>query len=755
MAVDVGSAVGYLDLDISKFLENIKKAQQEEEKAKDKFEKAGDKISAVGGKLSSAGKLLTVGVTTPLVGLGTQAVKTSANFESALSKVGAISSDAKGRMDELKAKAMEMGATTKFSATEAAEAMQYMGMAGWGAQDMMDGLSGIMNLAAADGLDLATTSDIVTDALTAFGLSAKDSGHFADILAAASSSANTNVSMLGESFKYVAPVAGALGYNAEDTAVALGLMANAGIKASQGGTALRTILTNLASPTAEIKNAMDDLGISITNNDGTMKSLDEVMESLRESFGEMKIPIEEFQSKTQELDKALADSAISESDYNREMQTLTERAYGAEGALKAQYAATIAGKTGMSGLLAIVSASNDDYNNLAEAIRTSSDAMEGQGRAAEMAQDMIDNLNGQFTIIKSTLGTLAIQFGDILLPYIKQFAEFLQNLLNVLTSMSEKQKSVVATIAVVIASIGPLLLIVGNIVKVVGSVVSHVKNIISVISKLTPILKSLWVLIAANPVVLIIAAIVALIATFVLLYKKCEWFRNGVNNIFNKVKEIFTSFGNAIKTLFTQTIPNFITTLFGKFKTFGSNIVGIFKNIPSQMLTIGKNIVQGIWNGISGATSWIKEKIAGFASGLIGSVKDKLGIHSPSRVFRDQIGKMLPPGIADGFEDAMPKATREIKDNLERNIKNLQSKMQGLSVYGKSLVYGDTDFSSFNVPSGFDYGRMAEIFREIMREYPIQNNVTVEMQDGDVIMDSERVGKKVAPTVSRVIGAGI
>ena len=154
-----------------------------------------------------------------------------------------------------------MGAKTKFSASEAAQGMQYMAMAGWKTQDMMDGLEGIMNLAAASGEDLASTSDIVTDALTAFGLSAKDSSHFSDILAAASSNANTNVSMMGETFKYAAPVLGSLGYTAEDAALAIGLMANAGIKSSQAGTSLRGAITNLAKPTDTVAAAMDKYGI--------------------------------------------------------------------------------------------------------------------------------------------------------------------------------------------------------------------------------------------------------------------------------------------------------------------------------------------------------------------------------------------------------------------------------------------------------------------------------------------------------------
>lgn len=758
-SANVGSAVGYLDLDISQFMENMRKARDEQEKSKSNFEKAGEKITGIGKSMAGIGKNMTKFVTTPIVGVGTAAVKTSADFESALSKVGAISTDAKDNMDALKEKAIEMGGKTKFSATEAAEAMQYMGMAGWDSSQMLDGLEGIMNLAAADGLDLATTSDIVTDALTAFGLSAKDSGHFADVLASASSNANTNVAMLGESFKYVAPVAGSLGYTAEDTATALGLMANAGIKASQGGTALRTILTNLASPTAEMQTAMEQLGISITNDDGSMKSLDEVMKNLRESFGEMKIPVDEFQSKAQELDTALVDGSITEKEYNKEMQALTERAYGAEGALKAQYAATIAGKEGMSGLLAIVGASDKDYNELSEAIKNSSDVLDENGvkvgQASAMANEMINNLNGQITIIKSSLQTLAIQIGDILLPYISQFAEFLQNLIDKFINMDEGQKKIIVTIAAVVAAIGPVLLVVGNVLKVIGKVISNVTKVMDVIKKVTPIIKSLWALLSANPIAIVITILVILIGTFVTLYNKCEWFRNGVNAIFNKVKEIFTSFGNAITTLFTQTIPNKITSLYNKFINFKNNIISTFKTLPNTMKTIGINIVQGIWNGIQNAKSWMIEKVKGFAGNILGGIKGALGIHSPSRKFRDEVGKMIPLGISAGFEKEMPKATKDMRESLDYNMKKLKSTISDFSVYGKSIVYGDGGYMSATSTSGFDYGRMAGVFREVLENAPIQNNVTVEMEDGDVIMDNERVGRKVAPVVSRVVATGM
>lgn len=303
-----------------------------------------------------------------------ESVNSFQDFESMMSQVKAISGATGQAFDDLTAKAQEMGATTKFTATESAEAFNYMAMAGWKPQQMIDGISGIMSLAAASGEDLGTTSDIVTDALTAFGLSAGDSGHFADVLAQASANANTNVSMLGESFKYVAPVAGAMNYSVEDTSLALGLMANASIKGSMAGTALKTSLANMAAPTDSMAEAMDKYGISLTDSEGNMKSLRGVIDNLRGSLG-----------------------GLSETE-----QTAA--------------ASTIFGKEAMAGMLAIINASEEDYNKLSTAIDNSKDAAEG------MADTMLDNLKGSFTLMQSAIEGTENAFGKRLSPYLRDIA---------------------------------------------------------------------------------------------------------------------------------------------------------------------------------------------------------------------------------------------------------------------------------------------------------------------------------------------
>ena len=328
-----------------------------------KIDEAGEKLQNIGSSVENVGKKF-LPVTAAVTGLGTAAVKTAADFDSEMSKVSAISGATGDDFDQLRAKAREMGAKTKFSASEAASAMEYMAMAGWKTSDMLNGIEGVMNLAAASGEDLATTSDIVTDALTAFGLSAADSGHFADILAAASSNANTNVSMMGETFKYCAPIAGALGFSAEDTAEAIGLMANSGIKASQAGTSLRTIMNNLSGEVTFAGKNIGEVTIATSNADGSMRSLNDILADCRVAF-----------------------SGLTESE-------------------KASNAEALVGKNAMSGFLALMNSSETDINKLRGAIENC------DGASESMAETMQDNLNGQLTILKSQLEELAISFGD-------------------------------------------------------------------------------------------------------------------------------------------------------------------------------------------------------------------------------------------------------------------------------------------------------------------------------------------------------
>ena len=539
-----------------------------------KIDEAGEKLQNLGSSVENVGKKF-LPVTAAVTGLGTAAVKTAADFDAEMSKVSAISGATGADFDKLRAKAREMGAKTKFSATEAASAMEYMAMAGWRTEDMLSGIEGIMNLAAASGEDLATTSDIVTDALTAFGLSASDSGHFADILAAASSNANTNVSMMGETFKYCAPIAGALGFSAEDTAEAIGLMANSGIKASQAGTSLRSIMNNLAGDVTFVGKNIGEVTIATSNADGSMRSLNDILADCRVAF-----------------------AGLSESE-------------------KAANAEALVGKNAMSGFLALMNAGEGDINKLRGAI-------EGcDGASERMAETMQDNLSGQLTILKSQLEELAISFADILMPTIRKIVSAVQQFVDKLNSMDDSTREVIIRVALLAAAIGPLLIVLGKTISTVGTamrgfsslakgvrlLITHVGGASGAFGKLGAVLGGL-----SGPVVAVVAVIGTLVAAFLDLWNTNEEFRTAITGIWNdivsKVKAFCDQLTQRINALgfdfkdITQVLQSIwngfcqlLAPLFeGAFQNI-STILGVVLDSMVGLLDVFSNIFSGNWRG--------------------------------------------------------------------------------------------------------------------------------------------------------------
>ena len=413
-----------------KALQNLEaEAADTESKLKITAEQIGEGFQKAGQKVEDMGKKLAAVSAAAAAGLGA-AVKETADFDAEMSKVQAISGATGEDFDALRNKAREMGAQTKFSASEAGSAMEYMAMAGWKTEDMLDGVEGIMNLAAASGSDLATTSDIVTDALTAMGYSSKEAGHLADVMAAASSNANTNVQMMGETFKYAAAVGGSYGYTMEDVALATGLMANSGIKGSQAGTALRSIMSRLATDAGASSKKLgalgtltERLGVAFYNADGTMRPFRDVIADTRKKWGK-----------------------------------LTQ-------AEQANYASTIAGKNAMTGWLALMNSADDDFDKLASAIDNST------GTAQAMADVMQDNLKGQLTILKSQLSELAISIGDTLMPTIRKAVGYAQEAVDWVNKLDDSTKEAITTAALVVAALSPVLIIGGKLIKGIGSLI--------------------------------------------------------------------------------------------------------------------------------------------------------------------------------------------------------------------------------------------------------------------------------------------
>ena len=642
----------------------------------------GEKLKTVGDNINNVGtKLLPV--TAGVVGLGTAAVKTAADFDSAMSKVAAVSGATGKDLDALRDKAREMGSKTKFSASEAAEAMNYMAMAGWKTEDMLSGIEGVMNLAAASGEDLATTSDIVTDALTAFGLSAKDSGHFADILAAASSNANTNVSMMGETFKYCAPIAGALGFSAEDTAEAIGLMANAGIKGSQAGTALRTIMNNLSGDVKICGSSIGEVTVATTNADGSMRDLSDILADCRPAF-----------------------SGLSESE-------------------KAAAAESLVGKNAMSGFLALMNAGEADINKLSSAIDNC------DGCAAGMAETMNDNLAGQLTILKSQLQELAISFGELLMPAIRTIVGWIQKFVDWLNSMDEGTRKVIVTIALVAAAIGPVLIIVGKVISAIGTIMTIIPKLAGVINAAKGVIAAFNAVCAANPYVLIIAAIVALVAAFIYLWNNCEEFRQFWIDLWESIKEIAVAVWEALKEFFTaaweaikttavtvwnaikdfftglwEGIKNIFTTVVNAISTFLTNAWNAIKNTVTTVFNAIKTFFTTIWNGIKSVITTVVTAISTFLSTAWNGIKTAIttvlnAIKSVVTTVWNGI-KTTITNIVNGIKNAVTTAWNNIKSavsNAANAIKNAVSNAFNAMLNGIKNVCGNIYGA---VKSGFD-----------------------------------------------------
>lgn len=653
--VNVGNAVAYLDLDITKFNTGMASALSQLNAFKTQGAMSiSSAMQTIGNSMSSAGMTMTKSLTVPLAAVGTAATVTAANFETSMSKVEAISGATADQMVQLRDKAIEMGSKTKFSAKESADAFTYMAMAGWKTEDMLEGISGIMSLAAADGLDLATTSDIVTDALTAFGLQAADSSHFADVLATASSNANTNVSMLGESFKFVGPVAGSLGLSVEDTAIALGLMANSGIKASMAGTTLRSALTNMVKPSDQMAAKMQELGINVTNADGSMMSLKDIMDILRDKF-----------------------SGLTEAE-------------------QANAAATIFGKTAMSGMLAIINASEEDYKNLTKAIYGA------DGAADSMAATMMDNLNGAITLLKSALESLAIKIGTALTPVIRELAEFITKIVEWLNTLSDEQIQMIVKIGAVIAAIGPLLIIIGKVISAIGLIVKAVSSIGTAITAIGPIFTAVIgigskifagitaiagfiseVLIPAiaamNPVILIIiGAITALIAIGVALYKNWDEVKEAAGRCWEAIKETISNIAEAISNFFKEAIESikkFIDDTKANVKEFLDSVFDGAVELFNTCLETAKTFFTNLFESISGSLKSIFDSVVSWGTSMIDKAVE--------------VGTKFVDGIVSFFS-TLP----------DKMMATIDSVYQRISEWGAAIVSKGTEIATSFV-SGF------------------------------------------------------
>lgn len=658
-------------------------------------------------------------------------IAAGAGFEEQMSTVAAISGATGEDFEALAAKAKELGRETEFSATQSAQAMEYMAMAGWDTTDILDGLAGVMDLAAASGEDLASVSDIVTDAMTAFGLSAEDSNRFADVLAKTASSANTNVAMMGETFQNVAPLAGAMGYSVEDMSVAIGLMANSGIKAQKAGTALKNIITNLADPSEEVATAMAELGVSLTDAAGNTLPFEEVVNQLRTSF-----------------------DGLTESQ-------------------KAQYASTIGGKQGMAGLLAIVNSSQADFAALTQEINTAT------GAASEMAEVKIDNLSGDVKLLKSNAEGVALAIYDELAPSLREIVQGANDVVGALSSkglggaldeagnfikkLNEKLvkslptvlpdllkgfnslilsivRSLVTMLPTVTQTILPELLISFN--QLIQGLVAELPNILpyviegaemlfqglisgldevvvmlvemlpdlvdqvcSALTDCAPMLleSGLQALVAllngiADNTEKIVDTVSALIPVFVdtisqnlpkildaglrIITELATGILDNLDVILPAVLQLMIAIPAAvIKELprvlesgkdILGALANGLVETFepvsSKLSEIIEKIVDFFKGLWDKFKQIGKDIIEGIAAGLEEAADVVTGTFEDFGDNWITGVKDIFGIASPSKVMRDQVGKYMAEGIAVGFEDEMKSVSGAMQSAIPRDF---------------------------------------------------------------------------------------
>lgn len=634
-------------------------------------EQAGARFSHSAGKLGT-GIAMTAAAAAPLAAM----IGTAANFEQAMSKVKAITNSSNEDMERLTATAQDLGSKTQFSASQAAEAMSYLGMAGWKTEQIISGMPGLLDLAAASGSSLATVADIVSDDLTAFGMSADQAGHMADVMAAASTNANTNVEMMGQTFKYAGAVAGAMGYSLEDVAVATGLMANAGIKADQAGTSLRSIMTRLAAPTKESGNAMDQLGISVVNADGTMKPFMTTMKDLRAAF-----------------------AGLSEAE-------------------KAEKAKMIAGQEAMSGLLAVVNASDEDFAKLSNSI------MDCDGAAAKMAGTMNDNAKGGAIQLQSAIEGVSIAIGQIFLPTLAQIAGGLASAVGGVAKWAGENRALVSTIIVAAGAVTGLILAVLAINTAVAGInyLRASMELYKVVVTESTIVTKLWAgvtkvaaaaqaafnaVMAANPIALVVLAIAALVAAMVYLFNTNQEFHDTVIAAWEEIKSAAMEVWNAIapivmaawegikaaaqagieflKGLWADIGPS-VMSAFGKIVPILSWVVGVAKTLIvaglafwatyiRTMITVIGGIIRGIVSVVTAVWSTLTA-IWSAGSNAVTAITETLGA-----VFG---------GIWNGLTAGVSAAWSIITSIVSAGVSTAESIMQTLVSVGTSVMEGIT-----------------------------------------------------------------
>lgn len=535
-------------------LERLEEQANESATAVQKIAAAGENMKDFGSKVESAGKSL-LPLSAAVSAVGVAGLKVATDFETAMSSVKAITGATGEEFELLREKAIDLGATTAFSSGEVAEAMTEMGKAGWSTQQILDGMGGVLDATAASGESLGSVATIVADSITGFGLAASDSARVADLLTQAANSGTIGITDLGESYKYIAPIAQSMGMSIEDVTTAISAMSMAGIKGSQAGTAIRTVLTNMAKPTDTVAAAMDNLGISITNSDGTFKSLNEIVTIMRTSF-----------------------SGLTDDQ-------------------KAYYATALAGKEGMSGLLSLLNLTQAEYDALSASMNNCS------GVAGETAAVMQDNLQSKIEQMGGALESLAIKLANYVIPFLTKLVEKITSAIDAFTNLSPGVQKAVLVIGGIVAAAGPVLIVVGKIISAIGTIMTIMPKVAGVIKVVKTAVMGLNTTMLANPIFLIIAAIAALVAAFIYLWNNCEGFRQFWIDLWENIKQVAIVVWEAIKNFFVavwEAIKSVFQTVFEVIKTLVTTYFNLYKAVIETVINVIKTVIQTAWNFIKG-----------------------------------------------------------------------------------------------------------------------------------------------------------
>lgn len=583
MAITVGTAVAFLDLDTSKFSSGIKTAGQEMKGFTDNTQSAEDRFKSLGSGLQTVGAGMTLGVTAPLVAIGTVAVMTAANFEHGMSKVSALSGATGDDLQMLEDKARELGKSTIYSATEASEGLQYMALAGWEAEEMAAALEPTLLMAGAAGMDLGLATDIVTDTMSMFGMEASEATKMTDMLAYAQANSNTDIEQLGEAMKYAGGAANAMGYDLADTTAILGIFADNGLKGSSAGTTLTAMLSDMKKNAKDGAIAIGDTNVAIVDSSGNYRDMAEILSDVEDA--------------TVGMTQAEKDMALS----------------------------SIWGTQAIKGINHVLNDGTDALKEFEDGIRSS------DGASKEMYDIMNDNLIGALEGFKSAMSEAAISIGDALIPAIKSVTEFITKFIDKFNDMGEGSKKVVVAVMAIVAAIGPVILIVGKFVSAIGTIIGVVGKVGPIIVKLGGIftkIGSVFSTIAgfvtttlipaiaaiSAPVWIVIGVIAALVGIGVALYKnwdtvkeKAAELTEWIGEKWDQISEWTSGKWEGIKETLSETWGSIKESASERFESIKSTIGEKWDNVKEK--------TSQAWSAIQGKV----EEHGGGIQGVVGT----------------------------------------------------------------------------------------------------------------------------------------